>query len=193
MGGLVQWCVQGFQLGHIERHELPLNAVRSSPGADKMYHLATPGEACSTWTTLGSTVDLICQSAASGDAVGGGRRSRDPARTSDKAAPCAVSGLRWQRLVVGRALNITDSDKFGVWETIPGWGVSTEQRISLLRVRDVRAEDVGTYRCEMVCDGVERRVHHQAQLVLRQPEKNYGNQTPFTGLINNIPTLIMVW
>ncbi len=68
--------------------------------------------------------------------------------------------IQWQKLRVGSVLNISDSNKFGVWETLPGWGMSEEEHISLLRVRDVRVHDLATYRCHVTCDDRRGRPQH---------------------------------
>ena len=53
------------------------------------------------------------------------------------------------------------------------------EHISLMRVRRVRPEDVGTYVCEILCaemgkNGQKQTLTRTAKLALAQPNKQYG-------------------
>lgn len=63
--------------------------------------------------------------------------------------------------------NISVSEKHGVWLTLDGWGMDWNEHVSVMRIRDVQQEDVGTYMCEVHCkhaSGRHRKVKLYADL-----------------------------
>ncbi len=130
------------------------------------YHVASPMHPCRVMTSENQTVDLICQ-----------LREEPLAMAQTSLRTCHVSSVAWQRMDLGTAINVSDSAKYGIWETVQGWGMEDGNHLSLLRVRTLQMEDIGRYRCRVQCRGTEGRgrvEYHTADLCMAQPNTKYG-------------------
>ena len=130
------------------------------------YHLTTPTHPCRVTSSENATVDLICQ-------------YREGFLTSARQGilpACASQKVVWQRADYHLATNISDTNKYGVWEAVPGWKMDQEKRISLLRIRDIQVEDTGLYQCRIQCrtiDGAVYVSHHMADICMQQGHPEY--------------------
>ena len=107
------------------------------------------------------------------------------------------SNIQWQKVGVGSVLNISDSNKFGVWETLPGWGMSEQEHISLLRIRDFGVRDLGTYQCHVTCEDRRGRLQHQYYYVdvcLKENDSRHSKKLMSLSaqLLCALPVLVLV-
>ena len=132
--------------------------------SDALYHLASPKGMCKIPTVENQTIDLVC-------------RHNDLEPSPITGSTCRLRNLQWHKLESHTIRNITDTGKFGMWETLPGWGMGEGEHVALLRVRTVQAEDVAQYRCRLECvedSGVWRMAYHQASMCLRHSDPSFG-------------------
>ena len=90
---------------------------------------------------------------------------------------CRLRSMQWQKVDTIHIQNVSDSGKFGVWETLKGWGMGKGEHASLLRVRAVQAEDVAGYRCQTECRdgaGVLRVNYQQASMCIQHGDGSHG-------------------
>ena len=127
---------------------------------DTYYHLAKASQACKVSVHEQQHADVIC------------RFYEDLSGEN----PCRVQRIQWKKVDVGAVLSVNDSVKYGVWEGIPGWGVSDGERLSLLRIRDVQYPDTGLYMCEITCQSKQgmKKYTRLAEVCMRQRVNNMG-------------------
>ncbi|KAK2139806.1 hypothetical protein LSH36_1599g00008 [Paralvinella palmiformis] len=130
------------------------------------YHLTSPMHPCRVTSPENETVDLICQ-------------YREGFVTSSHRGithACAWQKVVWQRADYHLTTNITDTNKYGVWEAVPGWKMAKGMRISLLRIRRIQREDMGLYQCRIQCRAADGRMtvtHHMANICIEEGHPDY--------------------
>ena len=129
------------------------------------YHMTSPTHLCHVTSSEDTDVDLICQ-------YDEGFMTSSPGITHT----CASQKVVWQRADYHLATNISDTSKYGTWDAVAGWKMAKGKRISLLRIRNIQAEDMGLYQCRIQCRGTDGRItleHHMADICIQQEHTQY--------------------
>ncbi|CAH1798200.1 unnamed protein product [Owenia fusiformis] len=135
-----------------------LEYVSTYTGRTAMYHLATPNKPCQLPVNKDANTDLICRY-----------------QEFSTGTTCLYQSIRWIKDGWDGTFNITDSRKYGTWQNIPGWGLRAGEHISILRVRDIKVQDAGSYICEITCrmgSGQTRTVRHTAEICVNKPDSD---------------------
>ena len=92
------------------------------------------------------------------------------------ATECTFRAVVWQRQSIQATTNITDSSKYGLWQALPSWGIISGDHVALLRIRNIQRDDIGRYRCQVVCSSKTHLVttNHMVDLCLKLQSTDWG-------------------
>lgn len=123
---------------------------------ESLTYEASSGKSCKVSVPEGTSLNIVCR-----------HKDVDPLRSLHTT--CHLKHTAWQYIGMNIFYDISNNDRYGVLDNVPGLTSVQGEHISILHLYKVRAKELGLYRCESTCidsDGAVYQDHHIIELCI---------------------------